>query len=90
VRGILSISISTCPKVGSLFAQPWTIFGTLATFRQAVNCRRALAAAFGLFPAALQLTVPAAFVVPVLTPFVRVACEKSKIGTKAELQIWRC
>jgi hypothetical protein len=36
----------------------------------------------------LQVTVPAAFVVRVLTPFVRVAEEKSKISTKAELQIW--
>jgi hypothetical protein len=37
----------------------------------------------------VQVTVSAAFVVRVLTPFVRVALKKSKIGTTAELQIWK-
>jgi hypothetical protein len=62
-------------------------FRHLATFRQALNCPRVGCRSIRLFPPACCKSLfsqPLLFAF--LTPFLRVALEKSKIGTKAELR----
>src|SRR4051812_2943730 len=85
LRGVDVISLSTYPRwVG--FTRPWTIFGSLATFRQALNCPSGRP----LHPARLQRVLQplalAAFIVSVRRRLVPVARKSARSAPRRQLQ----
>src|SRR3954463_7825095 len=88
LRGVDFISLSTYPRWVGL-TRPWTIFGSLATFRQALNCPSGRP----LHPARLQRVLQplalAAFIVSVRRRLVPVAWKSARSAPRRQLQIRR-
>src|SRR4051812_50099256 len=85
LRGVSFISLSTYPRWVGL-TRPWTIFGSLATFRQALNCPSGRP----LHPARLQRVLQplalAAFIVSVQRRFVPLALKKARSAPRRQIQ----